>query len=105
MLDDKGNEVTDQQHILKMIGDFYAKLYTSTSTPQNEIDDFLNNVNFDSILSEEQKAYLDQLPTVEEFDDVITLPKDGKTPGLDGLPIEFYRRFWCKIRSIYYDMI
>ena len=31
--------------------------------------------------------------------------KNDKTPGQDGLPIEFYKMFWTKIRSIFYDMM
>ena len=49
--------------------------------------------------------FLEKNPTIEEFDKIINLPKDKKSPGLDGLPIEFYRFFWSDIRHVYFEMI
>ena len=84
---------TDQNEILSMIGKFYEALYDTKHIKQNDINALLENMHLDKVLSEKDKNFLDQAPTIEEFDSVITLPKEKKSPGLDGLPIEFYKHF------------
>ena len=103
--DSNGKEVNDQMDILSMIGKFYESLYQSKNIDINDIETLLDTVKFENILSEEQKLYLDRKPSLEEFDEIVNLPKEKKSPGLDGLPIEFYRKFWHEIRILYFEMI
>ena len=105
LLDDKGNEIYDQNKILEMICNFYKDLYTSKHVNQIDIDALLDNVQIENFLSEEDKLFLDKMPSIEEFDSIVLLPKENKSPGLDGLPKEFYRKFWHKLRNVYYDVI
>ena len=105
LTDDNGSDITDQQKILKMIGKYYENLYSSIKVDECKINDMLNNVHIENVITEQQKRYLDKMPTLEEFDIVIKLPKDKKSPGLDGLGIEVYRKFWDKLKYIYYNMI
>ena len=100
-----GKDVTDQMEILSMIGKFYESLYESRNININDIQALLDTVNFENLLSEQQKLYLDKNPTLEEFDFIVKLPKEKKSPGLDGIPIEFYRKFWNEIRLPYFRMI
>ena len=72
---------------------------------QTAIDRYLNDVDFGNVLTEEDKAFLDKMPSLSEVDEIVKLPKENKSPGLDGIPIEFYRKFWGKLRSLYYAMI
>lgn len=30
--------------------------------------------------------------------------KENKSPGQDGLPVEFYKYFWEEIKHTYYDL-
>ena len=105
LVNDDKKDVTNQSDILTMIGTFYEKLYKSANVNIDDIKELLNTINFDNILTDDQKNYLDQTPSLEEFDNIIQFPKENKSPGLDGLPIEFYRKFWKDLRLIYFEMI
>ena len=48
-------------------------------------------------LSEEEKSFLDQPLSKQELYDVVKTIKTNKTPGFDGLPIEFYIVLWPDI--------
>lgn len=85
---------TDQTEILSMQSEFYEKLYASQSNKSNdEIKQYLNKIKT-PILNEEEKQEGEGLLTVKECLDSIKSFKKNKTPGNDGLPIEFYAKFW-----------
>ena len=105
LIDDNGKETNNQNDILKLIGDFYKQLYTSSHIEQNDIDQVLDNLNLDNVLSDSDRDLMNKIPTLEEFDDIVDIPKENKSPGLDGLPIEFYRKFWSLIKNLYFAMI
>ena len=44
-------------------------------------------------------------PTVEECNDAVKSLKNYKSPGLDGLPSEFYTCFWSDINTLFYDVL
>ena len=58
-----------------------------------------NNENM-LILSASDSILLDNELTDEEFEISTKNMKFGKTPGTDGLPIEWYIVFWLKIKTI-----
>ena len=45
------------------------------------------------------------MPSEEEFFHAINNLKENKSPGLDGLPIEFYKQFWHFLKKHYLSMI
>ena len=92
LLDENGNLVHSPNGMSDIAGCFYRKLYTPEAEP--------DPVALDSIL-----AHLPHLPssdsdslespwTLEELTLAMKLTPRGRTPGLDGLPIEFYAAFW-----------
>ena len=48
---------------------------------------------------------LDALLTEEEIKTVIFQMLKKKSPGLDGIPIEFYQIFWEEIKHLYMDYL
>ena len=42
----------------------------------------------------EQKESCDKPFSIDEFFDALMTLKGNKVPGLDGITIEFYRKFW-----------
>ena len=72
---------------------FYSKQNTNVNS--EEANSFLNNPNL-LRLTEELSERCDGEVTLkaEECETILNSFKTGRTPGNDGIPVEFYRVFW-----------
>ena len=61
--------------------------------------------NVKSKLSKEAKIDLDKEMTEEEVRNAINKMPSGKSPGLDGFPVEFYKKYWDKIKDLFMNYI
>ena len=80
-----GELVTGTRDINEVFNDFYVKLYQSEVDPSGDM-----NI---PKLSEGQVAQMEGAITEGEVRDAISLLKIGKSPGLDGLPVEYYKEY------------
>lgn len=104
-LKDKNNEtLTTDDDILGEMCCFYEELYRSKNISSSEIENYLQNSNI-MRLSENVKNTCDQFPNLEECRDTVMNMKHNKSPGLDGLPVEFYLCFWDKISILFHNML
>ena len=87
------------------MGRFYSKLYTSSKKNIKDIKEYINNVTFDKVLSPNQKAELEKMPTLDEFTNILPQLKENRSPGLDGLSIEFFKTFWIQLSPLYFEMV
>ena len=84
----------DPTEILSMQSTFYKELYASkTKRSREETHMYLEGIKTPT-LTEEEKIQCEGLLTVQECQETIKSFKKNKTPGNDGLPIEFYIKFW-----------
>lgn len=96
----KGQIISDPKKVVSEQANFYRKLYTSNK-----------NVNFNLVneterkLSLDQKIKMDKDLTIEELANAVKVMPNNKAPGLDGLIIEVYKVFWCKLGSLYCDAL
>ena len=82
--------------ILKACIQDKVKLYKSSINSPNtgeKISSFLNDLNIPQ-LSEEQKNSCEGLISPEECSELLDTFQSNKSPGNDGIPAEFYRKFW-----------
>ena len=88
--------------VLATSKEFYSDLYKKgvDTTLQNKILKSLN-----TILSNVDKAECEKILQKPEIFDALTELPLGKTPGLDGLPVEFYRNMWSFIKDDYMTMV
>ena len=94
---DDDDFVSDQKDILKHLRSFYRTLYSShLSQDQEHLDNFLSNIQFPK-LSEDSKNDLDKPVTKSEILGSLKDLKFNKTPGYEGLPVEFYVVFYNDI--------
>ena len=87
---------TDLISILKEQERFYHNLYkTGNNDPEiaSKRSTFLSELNIPK-LSEEQKIACEGKITSEECFRLLDTFHNNKTPGNDGIPIEFYKKFW-----------
>ena len=86
--------ITDQTKILPEMAQYYESLYSSkidTMTMEHE-DIFFDENNILKI-NLEQSDSCEGLITLGEIKEVLKNTKHNKTPGSDGIPMEFYKVF------------
>ena len=93
-----GNIIQNQSSILHETKVFYQNLYKSkmNQKEENNIDIFLED-QIITKLSEEQKQSCELTVNNQEIKDAIKHMKNDKTPGIDGIPIDFYKFFWVDL--------
>lgn len=78
-------------------------LYVSKSIDVYDITKYSQNVDFLKLDDCERNA-CDLLPTTDGYTDAVHNFRSNKPPGLDGLPGEFYKRFWETIEPHFNDI-
>ena len=82
-----GDEVTTVFH------DFFTNLYTCDLNVDHDVQDvFLNSIS-DSI-SQEKSNLIDKPIELSEIKKALMSMAKNKSPGIDGLPVEFYLQFY-----------
>ena len=79
------------------------KLYASEEHESDQ--EYLNSLNTTKVTPLD-KIKLDRVIDMDEVRSAMLAMKKGKSPGTDGLPVEFYRTFWndIYISVILYDV-
>ena len=99
-----GTHISDIGAILTEATNFYARLYQAKSTakglPQQS---FLNALS--SRLTEDDKLLCDRNVAKEELLSSLKKLSNGKAPGIDGIPVEFYKSFWSKLGDSFMELL
>ena len=100
--------ITDPDKILLEERKYYKNLYTEQLSSTSEsyrsaFEEF--SCNTLPKLTDENKIQCDEEITEKELLYNIKSLKNGKTPGTDGLPSEFYKFFWVDIKYLLLDSI
>ena len=86
---------TDHFTILAEQKRFYQELYKSRNNTNTDgtqtIESFLHSLNI-PVLTEEQKLSCQGAISQQECASILDSFQNNKTPGNDGIPIEFYRK-------------
>ena len=100
---DNGKIITNQKEVLLLQKEFYERLYSSRNLEKDNI--FLNDHSLPK-LSDHQKLLCDKELTLEELKESLLTFKNNKSPGTDGITVEFYRKFWDQIgKPMYHSFI
>ena len=92
--------MTDQKLILHEIKNFYEKLFKGREVDQTHSIDSIINTNSISRLTSNQAAELEGKLTIDELSSTLKSMKNNKSLGIDGLPAEFYKVFWSKLKFV-----
>ena len=89
-------EITDQKDIIREQERFYEKLYTSSKTQfrADHSTTFFNQDYIRAKLTLEEKDSCEGNISAKECLDALKVMGDGKSPGMDGFTVEFYKFFW-----------
>ena len=101
--DSEGNKllmVTDTKGILRLQEKFYHSLYTSNSQVENT---WINNVGrkVPEFLRTEQNRQF----TITDLALATKQLQNEKTCGNDRIPVDFYKVFWSKLKTPYFELI
>ena len=99
-----GNIIKDDDKVLTQIHDFYSKLYEKECMISSEFKDYLANLNF-NVLSEDEANVCEGKLTENECWHALKSMNLNKSPGCDGLSVEFYRCFWGDIKHMVTDSL
>ena len=90
--DVNGQIKSSQKDILAVWRDFYYTLLSADNLDENEQSNFLNSL--ERSLTSEQAASCEGPITINEATNAVKEMASNKSPGIDGLPIEFFHKFW-----------
>ena len=100
---DSGKQLSESNEILAELHNFYSKLFTKKCTVSKfQCAKFLENINL-PLISDEHKSNCEKNITLEEVTENLFKMNGGKSPGNDGLSVEFYKFFWEDLKNILFD--
>ena len=98
-----GDIVSSFSAISKAWMEFYVSLFSSQRLHAADQDFFVNLIS--EKLSPDQLRLCEGPLTSAECKRALDGMAGGKSPGMDGFPAEFYKRFWTILADDYVDMI
>ena len=100
VIDDNSTEYTDANKILQVQEEFYKKLYEEDKHVQ------FNLVNeYDIKVKDPVREIQNQQITKSDLTCAIKKMKNNRTPGKDGIPIDFYKVFWKYLEKPFLRMM
>ena len=102
---DSGKRITHNNQILEEQKNFYRKLYDEDSWLEDTKGSKFYNQEDTPKLEEKYVELFKKGFESEELETAMKGLANGKTPGLDGIPVELYKQFWKKIQIPFEEMI
>ena len=99
-----GTLTTNPMKIMKEIEKFYSDLYASNDESVNKNYPFLQRPEMPK-LSDEMRSSCEGRLSVKECFDCLQSFQNNKSPGNDGLTVEFYKTFWNSIENLVVDSL
>ena len=100
LINENQQEIVEPQEILENQRKFYEELYAE----DKDVEFSMNNIYGVHVPKDIQECQNKQIE-MEELESAIKRMKNEKTPGEDGIPIDFYKVFWLKLKGAFYDML
>ena len=100
--EDNGEQTvhTCQEEILEMQHDFFQTLYSKEHGIEFKMEN-TENLKFPENTLSTAETQL----SITEIETALANMKNGKTPGPDGIPIDFYKKFWNTLKNEFYTVL
>lgn len=102
MLDEKGEVKKIADSILDMQYNFYSNLYSCVTIECESKNQLLSLV--DTKLNGSDVELCDKSIDVKELEQALKEMASNKSPGPDGLTVEFYKRFLPELKNVLYKL-
>ena len=100
LLTEDGEEIVDPKQILNKQRVFYQDLYSV----DEDVNFTLQN-SFGVRVPENIVADQDTQISLADLQEAIKTMNNNKTPGEDGIPVDFYKVFWNELKGTFYEMV
>jgi exonuclease III len=97
---DNGKTVYTNEEILKEGVAFYTRLYSEQNIDENEIMNYIDDTDLERTLNIDESTLCEGEITAFECKQAIDNMQSNKSPGYDGLPVEFYKCFWNIVKDM-----
>ena len=84
----------NDEEILKEASKFYANLYTTKLSQNYQVDKYFRKMVKPRLLTPKERELCEGKISIAECMQALKKMKKNKSPGIDGLPMEFYQQFW-----------
>ena len=101
---DQGDIFNKPSSMLKHAHNFYSELFTSNQTNNFHMTNILNEVDPIDIGNEKATDMENDLSMNELFVALKEMARD-KAPGMDGLTVEFYLKYWYIFKNDFMDVV
>ena len=102
ILDSNGKICMDTNDIINVQVDFYKKLYSSAEINKNECDFFSQQIT--KKVSSNSHDMLNARLHLDELKNALRKMKNNKSPGPDGIIVEFYKIYWNIVKNDLFDI-
>ena len=92
IINEQGETFQENSEILKECKNYFQKIYKKQETCEKTQDKLLQNIRKN--ITENQNTNLSGKIQIPEIKEAILNMENGKSPGIDGLPIDFYKHFF-----------
>ena len=96
LYDKNGIQQCETSEVRKITEDYYSDLFRAGKTNKQYQSEILNKTKVR--ISQNQQNFCDKDFELTELEEGMKKLPIGRSPGLDGLPVEFYRKMWPNIK-------
>ena len=102
LINNKGEEITDTNIMVNEAKKFYEQLYKKKEVRDIGVDEMVKTL---PKLNEERSGSLEGLITYEEAAKALKSMKNDKSPGTDGMTVNFFKFFWKDLGDFIFNSL
>ena len=95
IIDNNGNVKYGTHNILNTQIEFYSNLYKKEGIDTKQTSEFLSSLEYQ--LDDQENSQLEENINISELTASLKMMKNNKSPGSDGIVVEFYKMYWHEI--------
>ena len=102
--DQYGNVKLLDKDILNVASNFYESLYKTEEPSKRNVHKYIDDIELEKVLTEGDQQMCEGDISYNECEQAVKDMKGNKSPGLDGICVEFYQTFWPLIGKLLVDV-
>ena len=100
IINEEGQEINSVEGILENQRKFYTELYSEEQEVCFNLENKYN-IKVPEEIRQKQESQLE----ITDLQDAMKGMKNNRTPGEDGIPVDFYKVFWSNLKNSFWEMM